>query len=198
MNNLPLAGKLALVSGASRGIGKAVALSLGLAGAQVIGTATSENGAAQIQSFFKDAGCSGLGLVMDVTNQASIDAALEIASNHWGMPEILVNNAGIAADNLLLRLPEADWNRVIDANLTGVFRLVRSCLRAMVKARFGRIINIGSVVGTLGNPGQTNYAAAKAGLVGFSKSLAQEVGSARFYRYRYDSGFIRRATKQIA
>jgi 3-oxoacyl-[acyl-carrier protein] reductase len=177
MNDSVLAGKIALITGASRGIGKAITLALGRAGATVIGTATSQAGASSIQDYLDEQQISGLGLVMDVTNSSSIEQALARTTASYAMPNILVNNAGITADNLLLRMQEQEWSTVLDANLSGPYRVIRACLRSMVKMRWGRIINIGSVVGSIGNAGQTNYAAAKAGLIGFSKSLALEVGS---------------------
>jgi 3-oxoacyl-[acyl-carrier protein] reductase len=173
-----LEGEIALVSGASRGIGQAIALALGGAGAAVAGTATTEAGAAAITETLQAQGFRGMGLVLNVTDQASIDTALNgIGEALGGPPGILVNNAGITRDNLLMRMKDDEWNSIIDTNLTSVYRLSKACLRGMMKARRGRIINISSVVGASGNAGQTNYAAAKAGMIGFTKSLAREVGS---------------------
>jgi len=172
-----LEGEVALVTGASRGIGRAIALALGEGGAAVAGTATTEAGAAGISKALKESGCSGLGLVLDVTDQTSIDETLARVAGTLGAPTILVNNAGITRDNLLMRMKDPEWESIIDTNLGSVYRMSKACLRAMMKARKGRIINISSVVGASGNPGQTNYAAAKAGMIGFTKSLAREVGS---------------------
>jgi len=169
-----LDGKVALVTGASRGIGAAIARALADAGARVVGTATSENGAAAITEAL---GGRGRGIVLDVSNDASVDAALADVQGKEGAPVIVVNNAGITRDNLLMRMKADEWNDVISTNLSGVYRVCKGCLRGMMKARFGRIINIASVVGIMGNPGQANYAAAKAGIIGFSKSMAREVGS---------------------
>ncbi|MEA3276957.1 MAG: 3-oxoacyl-ACP reductase FabG [Pseudomonadota bacterium] len=171
-----LEGEIALVTGASRGIGRAIALALGQSGAAVAGTATTEAGAAGIQDALQEAGCKGLGLVLNVTEQVSIDAAMERLNGELGAPTILVNNAGITRDSLLMRMKDSEWDAIIDTNLSAVYRLSKACLRGMVKARRGRIINISSVVGASGNAGQTNYAAAKAGMIGFTKSLAREVG----------------------
>lgn len=170
-------GEIALVTGASRGIGRAIALALGEAGTCVAGTATTDDGAARIDQALREKGCRGLGLELDITDQASIDGALQQIRDRLGPPAILVNNAGIVRDNLLMRMSDDEWNTVIDTNLNSVYRLSKACLRSMMKARKGRIINITSVVGAAGNPGQANYAAAKAGMMGFTKSLALEVGS---------------------
>jgi 3-oxoacyl-[acyl-carrier protein] reductase len=172
-----LGDEIALVTGASRGIGRAIALALGQEGAKVAGTATTEAGAAQIADGLREIGCQGLGLILNVTDQATIDQALERMSDELGAPTILVNNAGITRDNLLMRMKDAEWDEVIDTDLGSVYRLCKACLRGMTKARKGRIVNISSVVGAMGNGGQTNYAAAKAGMMGFTKSLAREVGS---------------------
>jgi len=172
-----LGDEIALVTGASRGIGRAIALALGREGAKVAGTATTEAGAARIEDGLREIGCQGLGLMLNVTDQTSIDQALERMSGELGTPTILVNNAGIVRDNLLMRMKDSEWEEVIDTDLGSVYRLCRSCLRGMTKARKGRIVNISSVVGAMGNGGQTNYAAAKAGMMGFTKSLAREVGS---------------------
>ena len=169
--------EIAFVSGASRGIGQEIALELGRQGATVIGTATSEFGAENITKYMKENNITGMGVPMNVTEQASIDDALDTVANAYGMPTILVNNAGITRDNLLMRMKDEEWEAIINTNLTSIYRLSKSVLRAMMKARKGRIISIASVVGVSGNAGQTNYAAAKAGVIGFSKSLAREVGS---------------------
>ncbi|EKT66850.1 3-oxoacyl-ACP reductase FabG [Providencia alcalifaciens] len=167
-------GKIALVTGASRGIGKAIALTLASRGATVIGTATSEKGAEAITTYLEG---KGKGLALNVTDPASIEETLTQIRAEFGEIDILVNNAGITRDNLLMRMKDDEWQDIIDTNLSSVYRLSKSVLRAMMKKRCGRIISIASVVGVMGNAGQTNYAAAKAGLIGFSKSLAREVAS---------------------
>ena len=181
---------IALVTGATRGIGKAIALALGHAGATVVGTATKAEGADQIGAYLKGEGVKGKGLVLNVADPAQIDAALKVLVTEFGDPTILVNNAGITRDTLLLRMKEEDWNAVIDTDLTSVFRLSKACLRGMMKARRGRIISIASVVGASGNPGQANYCAAKAGIMGFTRSLAQEVGSRDITVNTVAPGFI--------
>jgi 3-oxoacyl-[acyl-carrier protein] reductase len=170
-------GKIALVTGASRGIGQAILHELARRGAVVIGTATSEAGAAAIAENLAVAGLKGEGLMLNVTGAAQVEAAIDGIMGRHGRIDILVNNAGITRDNLLMRMKDEEWDAILDTNLTSVFRLSRAVLRPMMKARYGRIVSIASVVGCSGNAGQTNYAAAKAGMIGFSKSLAQEVGS---------------------
>ena len=170
-------GKIALVTGASRGIGQAILHELARRGATVIGTATSESGGAAITAALEAAGLKGEGMMLNVTDQAGVNAAIDGILARHGRIDILVNNAGITRDNLLMRMKDEEWDSILDTNLTSVFRLSRAVLRPMMKARYGRIIGIASVVGVSGNAGQTNYSAAKAGMIGFSKSLAQEVGS---------------------
>ncbi len=169
-----LEGKIALVTGASRGIGRAIAELLVERGATVIGTATSENGAAAISEYL---GANGKGLALNVTDVESIQSVLKTINDEFGALDILVNNAGITRDNLLMRMKDDEWTDIMDTNLTSIFRLSKAVLRGMMKKRNGRIINVGSVVGTMGNAGQTNYAAAKAGVIGFTKSMAREVAS---------------------
>lgn len=187
---MTLTGEVALVTGASRGIGQAIARRLGALGAQLAGTATTAKGAAAIQADFEAYNCEGLGVCLDVTDPASIGAAMEAIKARFGAATILVNNAGITRDNLLMRMKDDEWQAVMDTNLTSVFRLSRACLRGMIKARHGRIITIGSVVGSTGNPGQTNYSAAKAGILGFTRSLAREVGSRGITVNAVAPGFI--------
>jgi len=177
MSEALLAGEVALVTGASRGIGQAIAHTLAKAGVKVVGTATTETGAQAITQRFAEAGLQGRGFVLNVGEQASVDALLKNLEEHEGTPTILVNNAGITRDNLLMRMKNEEWDDVINVNLGSLFRLSKAVVRGMMKARKGRIITIASVVGVMGNAGQTNYAAAKAGIIGFSKSLAREVGS---------------------
>ncbi len=169
--------KVALVTGASRGIGKAIAIALGAGGATVVGTATTAAGADSISDYFKTEGIAGTGMTLNVNEQSSVDEVIGAIGKQYAAPTILINNAGITKDNLLMRMKEDQWSDVIGTNLGSVFRLSKACLRGMMKAKQGRIVSIASVVGATGNPGQTNYAAAKAGMVGFSKSLAREIGS---------------------
>jgi 3-oxoacyl-[acyl-carrier protein] reductase len=169
--------KIALVTGASRGIGSAIATTLAKHGAYVFGTATNDSGANKIAAYFKENSLSGEGIVLDVTQQESINDMFNMLISLDKTPEILVNNAGITCDNLLLRMHDEEWDKVIQTNLSSVFKLSKACLKTMFRARKGRIINIGSVVASSGNSGQVNYAAAKAGIIGFSKSLAAEVAS---------------------
>lgn len=173
----PLNGKIALVTGASRGIGKATLLALAEAGCKVIGTATSEKGVEAITQTIVNNGYQGCGMVLNVTDNEVIEATLTAIKQTFGTVDILINNAGITDDNLLLRMKPEQWDNVINTNLSSVYRLCKAISRDMMKNRYGRIINIASVVGVMGNAGQTNYAAAKAGLIGFSKSLAREIGS---------------------
>ena len=182
--------QVALVTGASRGIGQAIALALGKQGAVVIGTATSDKGADAITSVFSEQGVNGCGMVLNVTDQSSIDATLNNIRDNYGTPTILVNNAGITRDNLLMTMKTDEWEDIINTNLSSVFRLCKACVRGMLKARHGRIINIASVVGVTGNPGQSNYAAAKAGVIGFSKSLAREIASRNITVNTVAPGFI--------
>lgn len=183
--------QVALVTGASRGIGKAIALRLGQdPSLTIIGSSTTEQGAENITRYLEEAKIKGKGICMDIGVSASIESAMEVLTNSVGMPAILVNNAGITADNLFLRMNIDEWSKVIDTNLTGTYRLLHACIRAMIKQRFGRIVNISSVVGVTGNPGQTNYAASKAGIIGLSKSLAREVGSRNITVNVVAPGFI--------
>ncbi|WP_414830676.1 3-oxoacyl-ACP reductase FabG [Alteromonas sp. H39] len=170
-----LQGKVALVTGASRGIGKAIATQLAAQGATVIGTATSDNGAQAITDYLSESG--GKGFALNVTDKASVENVLKAITDEFGSIDILVNNAGITRDNLLMRMKDDEWQDIIDTNLTSIFTLSKAVLRGMMKKRFGRIVNVGSVVGSAGNAGQANYAAAKAGVIGFSKSMAREVAS---------------------
>jgi 3-oxoacyl-[acyl-carrier protein] reductase len=185
-----LDGEIALVTGASRGIGKCIALALGAEGAIVIGTATSDRGAEAISAYLKEAGTNGEGMNLNVTDSESIDNVLKAIADKYGAPGILVNNAGITRDNLLMRMKDEEWDDIINTNLKSVYRMSKAVLRPMMKARKGRIISIASVVGASGNAGQTNYAAAKAGIFGFSKSLAREVGARGITVNAVAPGFI--------
>lgn len=187
---MSLQGQIALVTGATRGIGQAIALELGKLGATVVGTATTDKGAAAISEYLAAAGVQGAGMALNVNDAAQCEAVLGAIRSQFGEIGILVNNAGITRDNLLARMSDEEWDDIIATNLTSVFRLSRAVLRAMMKARTGRIINISSVVGSMGNAGQSNYAAAKAGMVGFSKSLAREVGSRNITVNCIAPGFI--------
>lgn len=169
--------KYALVTGASRGIGQAIAAELAASGLEVIATATSQEGVDNINQLAKEKGLSIVGKILNVTDKGSIENLMTELNDEQKLPGILVNNAGITKDNLLLRMDDEEWEQVIETNLTAIFRLTRACIKSMFRQRFGRIINIGSIVGSMGNSGQVNYTAAKAGLIGFSKSLAQEIGS---------------------
>ena len=182
-----LEGEVALVTGASRGIGAAIAAALAGAGATVIGTATSDSGASAIGDTLGD---HGRGMALNIADEDSVEAALKDIQSNEGAPTILVNNAGITRDNLLMRMKPEEWDEVISTNLTGVYRLCKGCLRGMMKAKKGRIINIASVIGVMGNAGQSNYAAAKAGIIGFSKSLAREIGSRNITVNVVAPGFI--------
>ena len=182
--------EIALVTGASRGLGRAIALQLGALGATVIGTATSDGGAEAIGKALQEAGCKGTGMKLNVNDGAEVAAVIEAITSQFGTPTILVNNAGITRDNLLMRMKDEEWDEIIDTNLSSVYRVTKACLRGMMKARHGRIVNIASVVGASGNAGQTNYSAAKAGMFGFTKSLAREVGSRGITVNAVAPGFI--------
>lgn len=182
--------RVALVTGASRGIGRAISHELGRQGRIVIGTATSEAGAERIDADLKAHGIEGAGRCLDVTDQASVDAVVKSIGEEFGAPTILVNNAGITRDNLLMRMKEGEWDDVVDTNLKSVYRVSKACLRGMTRARFGRIVSISSVVASMGNLGQTNYAAAKAGMEGFTRALAREVASRAITVNAVAPGFI--------
>ncbi len=185
-----LQGQIALVTGASRGIGRAVLEALGRSGATVIGTATSEQGAEGIRQRLSEAGLQGTGMALDVTDSEQIGEVLASIGRDFGAPTILVNNAGITRDNLLMRMKDDEWDQIIDTNLSSVYRMSKACLRGMMKARGGRIINIGSVVGAMGNAGQANYSAAKAGIMGLTKSMARELGARNITVNTVAPGFI--------
>jgi 3-oxoacyl-[acyl-carrier protein] reductase len=185
-----LENKIALVTGASRGIGQAIAHKLGQHGAIVVGTATTEQGAGIITQYLNKSNIKGTGIVLNVNDADQISNAINTIRGQFGDVEILINNAGITRDNLLVRMKDEEWDDIMDTNLKSAFRLSRAVLRPMMKARYGRIINISSVVGAIGNIGQTNYAAAKAGIFGFSKSLAREVGSRNITVNCVAPGFI--------
>jgi 3-oxoacyl-[acyl-carrier protein] reductase len=185
-----LADELALVTGASRGIGRAIALELARRGARVVGTATTAAGAEAIDASLREAGLAGRGVVLDVCDAAAVEACFKAVEAAEGTPSILVNNAGVTRDGLLMRMSAEDWQVVLDTDLSAVYRTCKAVMRGMMKARRGRIVNIASVVGVMGNAGQTNYAAAKAGMIGFSKSLAREVGSRNITVNVVAPGFI--------
>ena len=187
---MTLEGKVVLVSGASRGIGRAIARELGRRGATVIGTATTEAGAEVISQDLQERGVKGRGLRLEVTEPESVEAVVKAITETFGSPTILVNNAGITRDNILLRMKEVEWDAVLSTDLSSAYRLSKAVLRGMLKARFGRIVNITSVIGATGNSGQSNYAAAKAGLVGLTKSLAQEVGARSITVNAVAPGFV--------
>lgn len=185
-----MSSQIAVVTGASRGIGRAIAMRLGQDGHTVVGTATTPAGAEAISQALAGAGLKGAGKVLDVADAASIESFIKAVTEEFGAPTLLVNNAGITRDNLLMRMKDEDWDAIIQTNLSSVYRLSKAALRGMTKARFGRIVNITSVVGATGNAGQANYAAAKAGVVGFTKSLAKEVGSRNITVNAVAPGFI--------
>lgn len=187
---MSIEGKVALVTGATRGIGKAIAEELGRQGAVVIGTATSENGAQSITDYLAAANVPGKGMVLNVADAASVDTVIKQIQEEFGAVGVLVNNAGITRDNIMMRMKEEEWDAVLDTNLTSVFRVVKGCLRGMTKARWGRIINISSVVASMGNAGQGNYAAAKAGMEGYSRALAAEIASRNITVNCVAPGFI--------
>ncbi|WP_020395736.1 3-oxoacyl-ACP reductase FabG [Thiolinea disciformis] len=190
MYQIDLTGEIALVTGASRGIGRAIAETLGKAGATVVGTATTEKGATAISEYLNAAGVTGQGLLLDVASSESVDGVIKAVNDQFGAITVLVNNAGITRDNLLMRMKDEEWDSILNTNLSSIYRTSKACLRGMMKAKKGRIISIASVVGATGNPGQANYAAAKAGMVGFSKSLAREIGSRNITVNVVAPGFI--------
>lgn len=188
---MSLEGKVALVTGASRGIGRQISQDLAQQGVYVVGTATSDSGAEKITSYFHENNLKGIGIKLNLIDDQSIKSLMSFMKDHSGLPDILVNNAGITKDNLTLRMTEEQWNEVLLTNLTAIFKLSKLSLKGMMKKRWGRIISIGSVVGSSGNPGQTNYCAAKSGLIGFSKSLAIEVASRNITVNVVSPGFIK-------
>jgi len=185
-----LTGKLVLVTGASRGIGQAIALTLGAAGATVIGTATSEKGAKAISEQFTEYKITGQGMILNVTDDNNIAELMKNINEKYGAVDILINNAGITRDNILMRMKQEEWDEIIDTNLASVFKMSKAVLRGMMKKKAGRIVSITSVVGAMGNSGQSNYAAAKAGIMGFTKSLAREIGSRGITVNTVAPGFI--------
>ncbi len=185
-----MSARVAVVTGSSRGIGYAIAMRLARDGFFVVGTATSDTGAERFEQSLQGAGHQGVGRVLDVADAASVDRFVAAVNNEYGVPAVLVNNAGITRDNLLMRMKDDEWDTIIQTNLTSVYRLSKSFIKGMMKARSGRIVNITSVVGVMGNAGQTNYAAAKAGTIGFTKSLAREVGSRGITVNAVAPGFI--------
>ncbi|MGB0663253.1 MAG: 3-oxoacyl-ACP reductase FabG [Pontibacterium sp.] len=187
---MSIEGKVALVTGATRGIGKAIASALGQQGVVVVGTATSEKGAETISAYLEEQGIKGTGLVLDVASADSVSEVLAKIQADYGVIEILVNNAGITRDNIMMRMKDDEWDSVLNTNLNSVFRLVKGCLRGMTKARWGRIISVSSVVASMGNAGQANYAAAKSGMEGFTRALAREVGSRNIAVNCVAPGFI--------
>ena len=187
---MSLENKVALVTGASRGIGKAIATALLKLGATVVGTATTEEGAAKITAYIEAAGGKGCGMCLNVADAGSIESVMSAIQEAYGAPLILVNNAGITRDNLMLRMKDDEWDQVMETNLTSVYRMSKAVLRGMTKARWGRIVNISSVVGSMGNAGQANYSAAKAGMEGFTRSLAREIGSRGITVNAIAPGFI--------
>jgi 3-oxoacyl-[acyl-carrier protein] reductase len=187
---MSIEGKVALVTGASRGIGRATAYALGKMGAIVVGTSTSESGAENISQGLAEEGYKGKGYVLNVTSQDSVDSVVKAITEEFGAPLIVINNAGITKDNLLMRMKEDEWDSVIDTNLKSVYRVSKATIRGMTKARWGRIVNISSVVATMGNMGQSNYAAAKAGLEGFTRAMAREVASRNITVNAVAPGFI--------
>lgn len=182
--------RVALITGASRGIGRAILDALGKQGLIVIGTATTEAGAQAIDARLKESGIHGAGMALNVTDSAAVEQTVKTITEQFGAPTILVNNAGITRDNLMMRMKEEEWNEVIDTNLNSVFRVTKACLRGMTKARWGRVVNISSVVGSMGNAGQANYAATKAGMDGFARALAREIGSRAVTVNNVAPGFI--------
>jgi 3-oxoacyl-[acyl-carrier protein] reductase len=187
---MSIEGKIALVTGATRGIGKAIALELGRQGVVVIGTATSDNGAQSISQYLEDSSVKGRGIALDVSNDDSVASVIKQVGEEFGVIEIVVNNAGITKDNLMLRMKAQEWDDVINTNLSSLYRVTKACLRGMSKKRWGRIISVSSVVASMGNAGQSNYAASKAGMEGFSRALASEIGSRNITVNCVAPGFI--------